>query len=140
MLSFFQVYFLDKRLKMSNEELSNCLFIVGFRDRPESEDVLKHYQHLIAGLAGKEKKVINKVAELLKYKGNAVVAKKISEWTPPKLPVTGKDLVDHNLKKGPVFAKTLDELRRRWIKSDFQMSYEELKGQIPEIVDTISEK
>jgi len=125
---------------MSNEELCNCLFIVKYRDKEESEDVLKHYQHLIARLSGKEKKVIERVVELLKYKGNEKVANAISAWTPPKLPITGKDLVEQNLSKGPVFAKTLDELRRRWIDSDFQLTYDELKVQITEVVDTIRQK
>lgn len=129
------MYELNQRLKMSNDELKNCLFIVLYRDKPEPEDVLKHYQHLIARLSGKEKKVIEKVVELLKYKGNERIAKAISEWTPPKLPVTGKDLVDHNLKKGPLFARTLEELRRRWIDSDFELSNEELRKQIPEVVE-----
>lgn len=125
---------------MSNDELCNCLFIVNYRDHQESADVLKHYQHLIAQLSGKERKVVGRVIELLKYKGNEKVCSAITAWTPPKLPITGKDLIDHQLTKGPVFSKTLDELRRRWIDSDFQLTYEDLKGQISEVVDIIRQK
>ncbi|XP_053401627.1 uncharacterized protein LOC128557688 isoform X2 [Mercenaria mercenaria] len=129
-----QVYEMNKRLKVSNDELKTCLFIVMYRDQEEGDDLIKHYKHLIARLSGKEKKVVNRVLELFKYKGLHDMISEISEWTPPKYPITGQDLIEKDIKRGPVFAKTLDALRQVWIDSDFQLTREELLEKIDEVI------
>ncbi|XP_052769062.1 CCA tRNA nucleotidyltransferase 1, mitochondrial-like isoform X2 [Mya arenaria] len=132
-----QVYQLNERLKVSTEELKTCLFVVTYRDRPETEPVFRHYQHLVAGLSGKDSRTQLRAIELLKYKGNSDARTAIENWTQPRLPVTGKDLIDMDLKKGPTFAKLLSELRLCWIESDFQLSREELVDKIPALLKDI---
>jgi tRNA nucleotidyltransferase/poly(A) polymerase len=124
----------NKRLKVSNEELKTCLFIVMYRDQEEGDDLIQYYKHLITRLSGKEKYVIRRVIELFKYKGLHEMITEISEWTPPKFPLTGQDLLDKEIKRGPVFAKTLEALRTVWIDSDFKLTREELVEKIDEMV------
>ena len=132
-----QVYEVNKRLKVSNDELKTCLFIEMYRDKEEGDDLIKHYKHLIARLSGKEKQVVKRVIELFKYKGLHEMIPEISEWTPPKYPLTGQDLLNKDIKRGPVFAKTLDALRVEWINSDFQLTREELIDKIDEMMAQI---
>lgn len=122
---------------MSNDELKTCLFMVMYKNQEEGDDLIKYYKHLVARLSGKEKKVINRVIELFKYKGYHDLLPEISEWKPPKYPLTGQDLIDRNIKKGPVFAKTLDALRQVWIDSDFQLTREELLDKIEEVIQHV---
>lgn len=129
-----QVYQVNKRLKVSNEELKTCLFIVMYRDQEEGDDLIQYYKHLITRLSGKEKYVVRRVIELFKYKGLHEMIAEISEWTPPKFPLTGQDLLDKEIKRGPVFAKTLEALRTVWIDSDFKLTREELVEKIDEMV------
>ncbi|KAL4237558.1 CCA tRNA nucleotidyltransferase 1 [Mactra antiquata] len=132
-----QVYELQKRLKVSNDELKTCLFIVKYRDSEEGDDLCTYYKHLIARLSGKEKTTRTKVLELLKYKGYNDLREEILAWTLPQLPVNGKDLIIGGVKKGPVFAKTLDRLRIRWIESDFKLTREELLEMVDEVLKEI---
>lgn len=132
--NYLQVYEVNKRLKVSNDELKTCLFAVMYRDRDEGDDLLKYYKHLIAKMSGKEKKVINRVIELFKYKGYNDMMSEIQDWTPPKYPITGQDLIDKEIKRGPVFAKTLDALRTQWIESDFELTREDLLERIDEVM------
>lgn len=132
-----QVYEVNKRLKVSNDELKTCLFIVTYRDQQEGKDLVQHYKHMVARKSGKEKRVIDQVLELLKYKGYKDLMKEFKDWTPPKYPITGQDLIDKNIKRGPVFSKTLDALRVVWIDSDFKLSREELLDKIDSVMDDI---
>ncbi|KAH3859189.1 hypothetical protein DPMN_101905 [Dreissena polymorpha] len=128
---------MNKRLKVSTDELKTCLFVVMYRDQSPGENVMQYYQHLIASLAGKENKPHERVVELLKYKGMGETRKAIETWNMPRFPISGKDLLEMNVKKGPVFSKALGELRRRWIESDFQMTREELLDTIGEVLSDI---
>lgn len=139
-LFIIQVYKVQQRLKVSNDELKTCLFVVNYRDCLEGDDPCTYYKQLITRLSGKEKKVINKVLELLKYKNYTDLFNEISEWTPPKFPLTGMDLIARHVKKGPVFAKTLDVLRVRWIDSDFKLSHEDLVAMIDEVLAEVRKK
>lgn len=133
-----QVYEVNKRLKVSNDELKTCLFIVMYRDKDDGgDDLIQHYKHLITRLSGKEKKVFDKVLELFKYRGYYDMISEISEWTPPKFPINGQDLIGRDMKKGPIFAKTLEALRNLWIESDFQLTREELLDKIDEVVNHV---
>ncbi len=40
-------------------------------------------------------------------------------WERPELPVTGQDLVDAGIEKGPAVGEALRELEQKWIDSDF---------------------
>ena len=124
---------------MSTEELKTGLFIVHHRDKDSSSDKLKFYQHLLAGVSGKEPKTKSKICELLKYKGLHEEEEVMREWKPPKYPVNGQAVMDVVAKKGPTLGIVLEELRRRWIKSDFKLTKEELVSQIGEVLESIPE-
>ena len=125
---------------MSTDELKMGLFIVNYRDKDPGEDVLKYYKHLLVGVSGKETKTKMKVCELLKYKGLNEVEADIQNWTYPRFLITGQDLLNAQVKKGPMFGIVLDELRKRWIRSDFTLTKEELVSQITEIIESEKEK
>lgn len=133
-ISFFQVYALNKRLKMSADELKLGLFIVNHREADTGGQPLKHYQDLLLDTVGKEPKVRERILELLKYNGDQKTRLQFSEWTVPKFPVTGYDLINGKVPKGPVFTKTLTELRKLWKQSDYTATKEELLKNLDKIL------
>ncbi|XP_041353635.1 CCA tRNA nucleotidyltransferase 1, mitochondrial-like [Gigantopelta aegis] len=132
-----EVYILNKRLKMSNEEVKLGLFIVKHRSDYMTDRPVKYCMDLLIDSAGKEPKVKDKICELLKYHGEKELLQVFTAWTPPPFPVTGYDLVERKVPKGPIFTKTLNELRQIWKKSDFKMSKEDLLAKIDEVVKTV---
>ena len=51
--------------------------------------------------------------------GEAERAKVIAEWESPKLPIGGGALINRGLEPGPVVAKTLQSIERRWVEAGF---------------------
>jgi len=47
-------------------------------------------------------------------------------WTPPSLPVSGRDLVAAGVPEGPAVGRQLRALETRWIASDFTLSKDDL--------------
>jgi poly(A) polymerase len=47
------------------------------------------------------------------------VAAEIAEWQLPSLPISGGALIERGLKQGPVVAKTLQAIERRWVECGF---------------------
>ncbi|HET8613570.1 MAG TPA: CCA tRNA nucleotidyltransferase, partial [Sphingomonas sp.] len=43
----------------------------------------------------------------------------VADWQPPRLPITGGDLIALGLKPGPVVARTLQAVETRWIEQGF---------------------
>ncbi|KAL5008748.1 hypothetical protein ScPMuIL_014329 [Solemya velum] len=129
-----EVYNLNKRLKMSSDELKLGVFIVNHREDNTASLPLKHYQDLLIDTVGKEPKVRERIIELLKYNGDQKILLEFSEWTAPKFPVTGYDLMNGKVPKGPVFTKTLIELRKLWKQSDYTLTKEELLMNLERIV------
>ena len=43
----------------------------------------------------------------------------VAGWTPPRLPVTGGELVARGIAKGPVVARTLRAIEAQWLAEDF---------------------
>lgn len=128
------MYELHKRMKLSTEELKLGLFIIHHREDDVGDSVSRYCQDLIIDTVGREPKVKDRIIQLLVYKGEGTQADEFVSWSPPKFPVTGHDLFAHNVPKGPVFAKTLNELRQIWKKSNCLMSKEELIDKIDEVV------
>ena len=46
----------------------------------------------------------------------------LHQWQPPKLPVSGADLLSHGVDNGPALGQMLETLERLWVQSDFTMS------------------
>lgn len=51
--------------------------------------------------------------------GRPAVAAEIAKWPAPKLPISGGKLIQRGLTQGPIVAKTLQSIERRWVESDF---------------------
>ena len=66
------------------------------------------------------------MVETLKYKGDALLLLSITNWTAPRLPVTGFDLIKAGVEKGKKMNGILLELTKLWKKSDYVMTKEEL--------------
>ena len=46
----------------------------------------------------------------------------LQEWQPPKLPVSGADLLSHGVDNGPALGQMLKEAEVLWVQSSFTMS------------------
>ena len=51
--------------------------------------------------------------------GDAERAKVITQWESPRLPIGGGALIERGLEPGPVVAKTLQSIERRWVEAGF---------------------
>jgi poly(A) polymerase len=51
--------------------------------------------------------------------GEAERAKTIAQWESPRLPIGGGALIERGLEPGPVVAKTLQSIERRWVEAGF---------------------
>uniref|UniRef100_A0A0B7BF51 Poly A polymerase head domain-containing protein n=1 Tax=Arion vulgaris TaxID=1028688 RepID=A0A0B7BF51_9EUPU len=106
-----------RRNKISNEEVSLALFIVRHRNDKMGENVLSYCTDLHTDCTGKEVKVTDKIVELMKYHGHLKAAEDFPTMKLPLFPVTGHDLTQNEVPKGPKFASTLNELRKIWKES-----------------------
>ncbi len=50
----------------------------------------------------------------------------IQNWDIPMFPLSGNDLMDAGVEKGPELGKTLDALENYWIESDFKLNSDDL--------------
>nr|KAG5700894.1 hypothetical protein BaRGS_012301 [Batillaria attramentaria] len=133
-----EVYTLNKRLKMSNEETKTALFIIKHCQDTIISPPLRYCMDLHNDTVAKEPKVKDRITELLKYRGEVKLLEEFRNWTPQRFPITGHDLFSKNVPKGPVFAKTLNELRQLWKESNYSMSKEELLDRIEEVAKKVS--
>lgn len=51
--------------------------------------------------------------------GRAEQARSIAGWEPPRLPIGGGALIERGLLPGPVVARTLKTIEKRWVEQDF---------------------
>jgi poly(A) polymerase len=56
--------------------------------------------------------------------GEAERAKVIAQWESPRLPIGGGALIERGLEPGPVVAKTLQSIERRWVEAGFPAGME----------------
>jgi len=116
-----------ERLKISKAEKNLALFMTQWRKFVllENSNGVKTYRDLIVDRQ-KEAGIKDHVIEALKYKGDASLLVSIFNWTAPRLPVTGFDLIKAGVEKGKKMNAILLELTRLWKQSDFLMTKEEL--------------
>uniref|UniRef100_A0A2C9JVM8 Poly A polymerase head domain-containing protein n=2 Tax=Biomphalaria glabrata TaxID=6526 RepID=A0A2C9JVM8_BIOGL len=131
------VYTFHERNKLSNEELQLALFIVQHRSDTMGEDLMSYCTDLHSDSSGTEQKVISKIVELMKYCGHKKTAAEFPALKLPVLPVTGHDLTQRDVPRGPKIALTLNELRKIWKDSRYTLSKEELLDRIPEVLERI---
>ena len=58
-------------------------------------------------------------ADRLLLAGKPELAASVARWEAPKLPISGGMLIQRGLSQGPVVAKTLQAIERRWVASNF---------------------
>jgi poly(A) polymerase len=51
--------------------------------------------------------------------GEAERAKVVAQWKSPRLPIGGGALIERGLEPGPIVAKTLQSIERRWVEAGF---------------------
>lgn len=129
------VYKFHERVKMSRDEQRLGLFIIQHRGDDFGSDPFHHCQDLLCDTAGKEPRTQDRICELLKYLDNREVLKRFKAYTPPKFPITGYQLIEKGVPKGPIFAKILAALRDIWKKSNYTLSAEELMDYVEELKD-----
>ena len=122
---------------MSKEELRTGLFTIAHRGDDLGSNPLRQCQDLYTDTAGKEPKTKEKICELLKYLNKRELLKTFSEWEPPRFPVTGYNLIQMGVGKGPLFAKILNGLRQKWKESGYTASLDELLSHVEEMKKTI---
>lgn len=131
---------LNKRLKISRDELQLGSFIVTHRRDSFDNDSLRYCQFLFFDSPGETKKLKPRICELLKYRGENKLMSDFIDWDPPKFPINGYDLVDKNIPKGPVYQGVLHELRQIWKSSMFTQTKEELLENLDEIIEDVTAK
>ncbi|CAG5121142.1 unnamed protein product [Candidula unifasciata] len=133
------VYKCHERNKISNDELSLALFIVHHRNDRMGENLLSYCTKLHLDWSVKETKVLNKIVELMKYCGHMEVAEEFPKLKLPIFPITGHDLTQNEVPRGPKFAWTLNELRKIWQESEYKLTTEELVKHIPSLLENAPE-
>ena len=94
------------RLKLSNKARKRLGCAVGAAIRADAQS--------LAYFAGLECAV-----DRLLLGGEAERAKTIAQWETPRLPIGGGALIERGLEPGPVVAKTLQSIERRWVEAGF---------------------
>ncbi|HET6940525.1 MAG TPA: CCA tRNA nucleotidyltransferase [Sphingomicrobium sp.] len=94
------------RLKLSNKARKRLACAVD-PEQPANAQAVAYY----AGM--------DCAVDRLLLAGDASVAAEIASWQTPKLPISGGTLIERGLTQGPVVAKTLQRIERRWVESGF---------------------
>ncbi|XP_022335319.2 CCA tRNA nucleotidyltransferase 1, mitochondrial-like [Crassostrea virginica] len=132
-----QVYDLDNRLKFSNDDFDVAVFILKNRSSPMGDNKLTFCKYLLVDTSGAVRKTQEKVCELLKYRNEYDVLEEFRSWSPPLLPVSGTDLLSFDIPRGPLYKRTIDEIRQKWKYSDFKLTKEELLEMVPQILEEV---
>lgn len=123
---------MDLRLKVSKEEKTLAQFLVKYRHElhkdSEQPQSIKPFTDFI--IDSKELDTQMKVCELLKYQGEEMLLKELSQWSAPRFPVSGHDLRKMGVASGKDIGATLQKLRDIWKKSHYLMDKEELLSYI----------
>lgn len=135
---------LHKRVKMSRNEQTLCEFIVAHREQAQSrKDDVKHFKRLVltktfdegGEVTGLHVTFTNFVLlaalletnkrhaiQLMKYVGAHDHVDELQKWTPEKFPVTGLDLKDAGVPRGPQYKLVLGHLFRLWLNVSFALA------------------
>jgi tRNA nucleotidyltransferase (CCA-adding enzyme) len=108
---------LADKWKWSKEEKKQAIYIV---EHPNL--TLKQAKFKIA--VDKDKKYM--VAETLRVQNNSEDADELLEWSVPKFPVNGDDLLELGMVPGLAMKTTLYDLKTKWGLSNYKMSKDDL--------------
>lgn len=124
---------IHSRLKFSRYEKDLASFILNNKEDKNGDPPLKPYLHLILNSQRKQSDICEWACEVLKYRGESLLWKELSEMAIPKFPVNGFLLLDRGYVKGPELNKRLSQLKSKWIESNFTLTREELLDSIDKI-------
>ncbi|RWS23077.1 CCA tRNA nucleotidyltransferase 1-like protein [Leptotrombidium deliense] len=130
-----------KRLRCSKVERETALYIVRHRDQPTSD--LCGIKESLA-LNGKSEFNLGKkcALEYFKYTGDLKSHDELNNWQLPDFPVRGTVVLEHleNKQDKRQIAKVLLELKKVWIRNDYETSEEELLSEIPNVMKAIKQR
>ena len=108
--------------KLSNNEKKLGTFVVEHRALGYKPDLqIKTCQDFLV-----DRVSLSFVLELLHYCDRQELATELQQWTVPKFPVNGRDMLSAGFKTGPALGKMMRQLHDKWKKSYFTLSKEEL--------------
>jgi tRNA nucleotidyltransferase (CCA-adding enzyme) len=108
--------------KWSAEERDRALFVHHYLDQPAVNAF---------ALVARDGIKREWVASLLAARGDGIMAGQIVQWTPPRFPVTGEDLMALGIKPGPEMGRQLARLREAWCGRGFKDDKASLLKLIP---------
>lgn len=112
---------MSRNWKLSNAERKLGIFVVRQRENCYGGSPLKYYQDLLVDGNPKAH-----VLELLRYCGRVKESVELDIWKIPVCPVNGHDLLEAGVINGPLFGRTLRDIKNKWKESYFTLSKEEL--------------
>lgn len=121
-----QVLAVHNRVKMSNEEKELALFIVGHRDDDFGPEPFEHCCDLICECHDNVARRKRCLCELLKYRNLRSTLEKVVDWTPPRFPVRGDQVLLAGVPKGRMVGKVMTYLQQKWKESRYTLDAEEL--------------
>jgi poly(A) polymerase len=105
------------RLRLSKKAASRLTLAAG-RDSADADNPEALAYRLGAGEA---------TDRILLGEGGLETARSLQSWSKPHFPLTGGDLIGMGLSPGPIVARTLQAIERRWIEEGFQGDTEKLR-------------
>jgi len=111
---------------MSNEERDVGLFIVGHRDDDFGPEPFEHCRDLVCNSHDTPTKRKRHVCELLKYLNLRSTLEKVVDWSPPRFPVRGDQVLLAGVPRGPAVGKVLSYLQQKWKESRYELGDKEL--------------
>ncbi|XP_037876230.1 CCA tRNA nucleotidyltransferase 1, mitochondrial isoform X2 [Bombyx mori] len=135
-----EVTVLHSRMKFSKLERDLLYFLVEHRDDKVSDRPMKPYESLILNTSMKQKVAIEYVREVLKYRGDEELLKRLDNWEIPRFPVSGKTLKECGVPVGKMYGRIINKLRDAWIDSEYKMTEKDLMSYLPNIIEEFEEK
>jgi len=132
-----EVMGLHNRLKLSGVERDLCLFVVANRGDIPHPVPIRPYQFMAVDSRAKVQDTRLFIDQVLKYRGDLVLAKEFAVWEMPRFQVTGNHLKEAGCPSGKIMSVILGKLKDTWKEHNFEISLEELLSQIPQILDSI---
>jgi len=113
---------------MSNEEKELALFIIGHRDDDFGLEPFERCCDLVCDFYDNPARARRKrlVCELLKYLNLQSTLQKVTDWTPPRFPVRGDQVLLAGVPKGRMVGRVLLYLQQKWKESRYTLDAEEL--------------
>lgn len=109
-------------LKIPNDYKNLGLFLMSEQDKGKD----RYIEDIIIGKTKPEH--VLELSILLNNESIKQSAKRA--MNAPTFPVNGNDLMQQGMKPGPSIGKTLEQLKREWIKSDFKLTKEQLLSNV----------